>query len=115
MINHYQWAMVDVDLNPIVGSEQGGRRPVLVVSNEPFNRAMPILTILPLTSTQRRLYPAEVPLPKHTAGQPLDSIVMAHQIRTISKQRVAGLVGYLTDPSLRQQVQQALRDHLDLT
>lgn len=115
MINRYQWAMVDVDLNPIVGSEQRGRRPVLVVSNEPFNRAMPVLTVLPLTSTQRRLYPAEVPLPKRAAGQPLDSIVMAHQIRTISKQRVASLVGYLTDPSLRQQVQQALRDHLDLT
>lgn len=115
MINRYQWAMVDVDLNPIVGSEQGGRRPVLVVSNEPFNRAMPILTVLPLTSTQRRLYPSEVPLPKGAAGQPLNSIVMAHQIRTISKQRVAGLVGYLTDPSLRQEVQQALRDHLDLT
>jgi mRNA interferase MazF len=115
MINRYQWALVDVDLNPIVGSEQGGRRPVLVVSNEPFNRAMPILTVLPLTSTQRRLYPTEVPLPKLAAGQPLDSIVMAHQIRAISKQRVASLVGHLTDPSLRQQVQQALRDHLDLT
>lgn len=115
MINRYQWAMVDVDLNPIVSSEQGGRRPVLVVSNEPFNRAMPILTVLPLTSTQRRLYPSEVPLPKGAAGQSLNSIVMAHQSRTISKQRVAGLVGYLTDPSLRQEVQQALRDHLDLT
>ncbi len=77
MIKRYQRAMVEVDLNPIVGSEQGGRRPVLVVSNEPFNQAMPILTILPLTSTRRRLYPAEIPLPKNVAGQPQDSIVMA--------------------------------------
>ncbi len=88
---------------------------MLVVSNKPFNQAMPILTILPLTSTQRRSYPAEVPLPENVAGQPQDSIVMPHQIRTISKQRIASLVGDLTDPSLRQQVQLALRDHLDLT
>jgi mRNA interferase MazF len=115
MINRYQWAVFEADLNPIVGSEKRGRRPVLVVSNEPFNQAMSILTVLPLTSTQRRLYPAEVSLPKRAAGQPLDSIVMAHQIRTISKQRVAGLLGYLRDPSLQRQIQQALRDHLDPT
>lgn len=114
MIDRYQWAVIDVDLNPTVGSEQGGRRPVLVVSNEPFNQAMPVLTVLPLTSTQRRLYPAEISLPKRVAGQSLDSIVMAHQIRTISKHRISRLVGYLTDRSLRQEVQQALRDHLDL-
>jgi mRNA interferase MazF len=114
MIDRYQWALIDVDLNPTIGSEQGGRRPALVISNEPFNRAMPTLTVLPLTSTQRRLYPAEVALPERAAGQPRESIVLAHQIRTISKQRVARLVGYLTDPSLRRKVQQALRDHLDL-
>ncbi len=114
MIHRYQWAAIDVDLSPAVGSEQGGRRAVLAVSNEAVNQAMPVLTVLPLTSTQRRLYPAGVSLPKRVAGQPLNSIVMAHQIRTISKQRVSRLVGYLTDRSLRQQVQQALRDHLDL-
>ncbi|SRR6266513_2445159 len=114
MMDRYQWAVIDVDLNPIMGSEQGGHRPVLVVSNEPFNQAMPVLTVLPLTSTKRRLYPSEVFLPKRVAGQPLDSIVMAHQIRTIAKQRVSGLLGYLTDPSLRQQIHQALREHLAL-
>ncbi len=114
MINRYQWAVIDVDLNPSVGSEQGGRRPVLIVSNEAFNQAMPVLTVLPLTSTPRRLYPAEITLPKRVAGQTLDSIVMAHQIRTISKHRISRLVGHLADQSLRQQVQQALRDHLDL-
>jgi mRNA interferase MazF len=113
MITRYQWGVFEVDLNPIVGSEQGGRRPVLVVSNEPFNQAMFVLTVLPLTSTQRRLYPAEVSLPKRAAGQPLDSIIMAHQVRTIWKRRVAGLLGYLSDPSLRHEVQKALRDHLD--
>jgi len=114
MIRRYQWGLVDVELNPTRGAEQGGRRPALVVSNEPFNQAMPVLTILPLTATKRRLYPAEVFLPKRAAGQRADSIIMAHQIRTVSKQRIRGIVGYLSDPSLRQQVRRALCDHLAL-
>lgn len=87
---------------------------MLIVSNEAFNQAMPNVTVLPLTSTQRRLYPAEVFLPGGEAGQPQNSIIMVHQMRTISKTRLKGLVGYLRDPSLRRQVQQAIRDHLDL-
>jgi mRNA interferase MazF len=109
-----QWALVDADLDPVRGSEQQGHRPVLVVSNEQFNQAIANLTVLPLTSTKRRLYPAEVYLPHGAAGQPLDSIIMAHQIRTISKQRLRSTIGYLDDPSLRQAVRDALKEHLDL-
>lgn len=86
---------------------------MLVVSNEAFNLAMPNLTVLPLTSTERRLYPAEVLLPRGLAGQPRDSIILAHQIWTISKQRIQALVGYLEDEPTRQKVHQAIRDHLD--
>lgn len=86
---------------------------MLVVSNEAFNLAMPNLTVLPLTSTERRLYPAEVLLPNGLAGQPRDSIILAHQIRTIPKQRMQTLVGYLEDEPTRQNVYQAIRDHLD--
>ncbi len=114
MIRRFQWAVVEATLDPVRGSEQAGRRPVLVVSNEPFNQAMPSLTVLPLTSTQRRLYPAEVLLPKGQGGQPRDSIVLAHQIRTIAKERVVGLFGYLEDEPIRQRVRDAIRTHLDL-
>lgn len=110
----FQWAVVEADLNPVIGSEQSGVRPVLVVSNEDFNQAIANLTILPLTSTKRQLYPSEVLVPAMAAGQPLTSIVMAHQIRTISKQRIIRTVGYLEDPVLRQSVREALREHLDL-
>jgi len=77
MIRPYQWGVAYVDLDPPIGSEQGGHWPVLIVSNEPFNQAMPTLSVLPLSSTGRRLYPAEVSLPKGVAGPPRDSIVMA--------------------------------------
>jgi mRNA interferase MazF len=110
----YQWAVMQADLNPARGSEQRGVRPVLIVSRESFNQTMPNVSIVPLTSTQRRLYPAEVLLPPGKAGQPLQSIVLAHQVRTISKERLRGPIGYLEDTSLRQAVREALRLHLNL-
>ena len=110
----FQWAVMEADLDPTAGAEQKGTRPVLIVSNEEFNQAMPNVTVLPLTSTKRRLYPSEVLLPKGTAGQPADSIIMAHQIRTISKQRLGRLLGYLDGSQLQQEVREAVKEHLDL-
>jgi mRNA interferase MazF len=110
----FQWAVMEARLDPIAGAEQKGIRPVLVVSNEEFNQAMPNVTVLPLTSTQRRLYPSEVLLIEGKAGQPLKSIIMAHQIRTISKQRLGKLVGYLDDPQIRIEVSGAIKEHLGL-
>lgn len=109
-----QWAVVDADLDPVRGSEQRGLRPVLVVSSEEFNQAVPNVTVLPLTSTNRRLYPAEVVLARGGAGQPKDSIIMAHQVRTISKERLGRVWGYLDDASLREAVKEAIREHFDL-
>ena len=110
----FQWAVMEATLDPVTGSEQRGIRPILIVSNEEFNQAMPNVTVLPLTSTKRRLYPSEVFLPQGKAGQPLDSIIMAHQIRTISKQRIGNLSGYLEDSQLRNEVCTAIKEHLDL-
>lgn len=110
----FQWAVMEANLDPTAGAEQKGTRPVLIVSNEEFNQAMPNVTVLPLTSSKRRLYPSEVFLPQGKAGQPLNSIVMAHQIRTISKQRLKGLLGYLEDQQLRDEVCVAIKEHLDI-
>lgn len=109
-----QWSIVEANLDPVAGAEQKGTRPVIVVSNEEFNQAMPNVTVLPLTSTKRRLYPSEVLLSKGKAGQPLDSIVMAHQIRTISKRRFGATVGHLVDDAIRKDIREAIREHLDL-
>ncbi len=110
----FQWAVVEANLNPVVGTEQRGIRPVLVVSNEDFNQAMPNVTVLPLTSTSRRLYPAEVSLPERKAGQPGEAIIIAHQIRTISKKKLGKILGYLADIPLQQAVNKAIKDHLDI-
>jgi mRNA interferase MazF len=100
-------------LDPTVDSDQADRRPVLIVSNEDKNQLLPNVTVLPLT-TKRDVYPGEVFLPARAAGQPQDSIIMAHQIRSISKSRMIKLYGYLTDSGLRLSVQDAIIDHLDL-
>jgi len=110
----FQWAMIEARLDPVTGAEQRGIRPVLIVSNEEYNQSIPNITILPLTSTQRRLYPSEVLLLKGKAGQSLDSIIMAHQIRTIPRQRLGKLWGYLADTILRDAIRGAIKEHLDM-
>jgi len=110
----FQWAVMEANLDPVEGTEQRGTRPVLIVSCEEFNQAMPNITVLPLTATKRQLYPSEVFLPKGKAGQRANSIVMAHQIRTISKKRLMTLIGFLEDIQLQYEVRQAIKEHLDL-
>ncbi len=111
---NFQWAVFEANLDPVTGAEQKGRRPVLVVSNEEFNQAMPNVTVLPLTSTKRRLYPSEILLPEEKAGQPQESIIMAHQIRTISKQRLGKLLGFLDDAQLQHEIHRAIKEHFDM-
>jgi len=110
----YHWAVMEAQLDPTKGTEQHGTRPVLVVSNEEFNQAMHNVTVLPITSTQRRLYPSEVLVPLGTAGLSRDSIIMAHQIRTISKQRLGSLLGHIEQPEIRRQVSEAICEHLEI-
>lgn len=112
----YRMGIFMADLNPVIGSEQKGKRPVLVVSNEDCNQVMPVVTILPISSVKkgRRIYPNEVLLPKGTGGLIADSIVLGHQIRTVSKVRLIRHLGYLDDIRLENAVGQAIRIHLDL-
>lgn len=75
------------------------------------------MTVLPLTKAadkQRRVYPFEVLLPAHRAGNPRDSIIMPHQIRTISRKRLLERIGRLSDQGTRMQVEDRLLDHLGI-
>jgi mRNA interferase MazF len=113
---NYKWGIFIADLNPIVGSEQGGKRPVIVISDEDFNSIMPVVTILPITSLKegRKVYPNEVLIKKGIASLAQDSIILAHQIRTISKERLTGLIGFINDVGIREAINETLRIHLNL-
>ena len=73
------------DLNPTIGREQAGHRPVLVISNDIENQ-MDIVTIIPITSRKkgRKIYPNEVLIDLN--GK--EAILLCHQVRTISKKRI---------------------------
>ncbi len=76
------------ELNPVIGSEQGGTRPVLIISNNIGNRYSPTVIIAAITSRQTKSK-----LPTHydlngVSGLPADSIVLLEQIRTIDKKRL---------------------------
>lgn len=111
-----QWSVYSVDLDPTVGSEQAGRRPVLIVSRESANAALPVVTAIPLTSRKprRRIYPNEAVIPKGVAGLKRDSIVMAHQLQTLAKTRLGRHLGTLDDPNFRDNVRTAMKTQLDL-
>ena len=112
-----RWSLVETDLGDPVGHEQGFRRPVLIVSNEAFNRASGLITVLPVTSVKpgRPLQPFEVFLPAGAAGNPVDSIVLPHQIRTISAGRLRQRYGRLSDTALRRDVAEKVLGHLGLS
>jgi len=104
-------------LEPRTGREQEGQRPALVLSNDGFNRHFPLLTVLPLTGFEgkrRKVYTVEVLLPAGAAGNPRDSIVMPHQIRTISSGGVDQILGSLRAPQLRAEVEARVLEHLGI-
>ena len=109
-----QWAVYRASLDPVIGSEQRGTRPVVVSSHDDFNRLMPTITVLPLTSHKagRRVYPHEVLLPSGTAGLSAASLVLVHQIRTVAKSRLSICYGVIDDPQLQQAIIRALQVHL---
>ena len=114
-----QWDLFEADLDPTVGREQGGgSRPVLIVSNDGFNREFDVVTVLPLTKLEgkaRRVYPFEVLVAPGAAGNPLESIVMPQQIRTISKKRLLARLGTLHDAVKRQEIEDRMLDHLGIS
>jgi len=95
------------DLSPVVGSEQGGVRPVLVVQNDVGNKYSPTIIIAAITSQMNK-----VKLPTHVEvsaefGLPKNSVVLLEQIRTIDKKRLREKVGF-TDEFFMKKVNEAL-------
>ena len=112
-----RWDLLEVDLEPREGSEQGGVRPALVVSNDGFNRHFPLVTVLPLTRAEGKrltVYAFEVKLPAGAAGNTADSVVMPQQIRTIARARLRARLGTLSDPALREALEERLLEHLGI-
>jgi mRNA interferase MazF len=87
------------DLDPVVGSEQGGSRPVLIVQNKRGNKNSPTLIVLPITSREKPDLPSHVSL-TGTEGLTDSPIVLAEQLRTIDKSRLVRHIGSVSEELL---------------
>lgn len=96
-------------LDPVVGSEQGGIRPVLIVQNDVGNRYSPTVIVLAITGRlNKSRLPTHVPIDAGDTGLQRDSVVLAEQIRTLDKRRLRERIGSLR-PEVMDQVSQAMR------
>ena len=96
------------DLNPVVGSEQGGIRPIIVLQNDVGNKYSPTVIAAATTSrlTKAKL-PTHIELTRQDSPLPKDSVVLLEQIRTIDKSRIKEKIGELS-PDLMERINNAL-------
>ncbi|PMB53137.1 PemK family transcriptional regulator [Fischerella thermalis CCMEE 5201] len=105
----------DARLEPIEGSEQGGTRPVIIVSRDAINAYSPVVLAVPCTTYQtgKRVYPTQVLIQSPDGGLTNDSIAMTDQVRVLSKTRFLHIRGMLSDEAMIL-LNQALLIALDL-
>jgi mRNA interferase MazF len=89
------------DLSPVVGSEQGGLRPVVIVQNDVGNKHSPTVIAAAITSRiNKATLPTHIPIPAEQHGLPKDSVILAEQVRTLDKQRLKECMGHLDDDAM---------------
>lgn len=105
-----KWSIYRANLDPVIGSEQGKSRPVLVVSEDQINDLLNTVNIIPITSrkTGRKIYPNESLISANNFGLENESIILCHQIRTIDKQRLSKEYGHISDQRLQAEIFDAL-------
>ena len=89
------------DLSPVVGSEQGGMRPVLIVQNDTGNKHSPTVIAAAITSrTDKAKLPTHIELSAQSVGLTRDSVILLEQIRTIDKSRLRERMGKLDEQTM---------------
>ena len=90
------------DLSPVVGSEQGGMRPVLIVQNDTGNRHSPTVIAAAITSqTGKARLPTHITLSAADCGLSRDSVILLEQIRTLDKSRLRERMGRLDEKTMK--------------
>lgn len=89
------------DLSPVVGSEQGGLRPVLIVQNDVGNKYSPTVIAAAITSKMGKArLPTHIDIPGTDAGLSKDSVILLEQVRTIDKKRLKEKMGHLDESTM---------------
>ncbi|MCI8546393.1 MAG: type II toxin-antitoxin system PemK/MazF family toxin [Clostridia bacterium] len=101
--------MFYADLSPVVGSEQGGIRPVLIVQNDTGNKYSPTVIAAAITSQiGKNKLPTHIEIDSKEVGLKTDSIVLAEQIRTIDKSRLKEKIGHIDDEQVMGKINSAI-------
>lgn len=88
------------DLSPVIGSEQAGIRPVLIVQNDVGNKFSPTIIAIAITSKQKVKLPTHIEIEGTKYGLDKDSVILAEQIRTLDKKRLREKVGKVDDKTM---------------
>ena len=101
--------MFYADLSPVVGSEQGGIRPVLIIQNDVGNKHSPTVIAAAITSqvTKNKL-PTHIEIGPHEGGLKEESLVLTEQIRTIDKSRLKEKIGHIENEEIISKINNAL-------
>ncbi len=101
--------MFYADLSPVIGSEQGGIRPVLIIQNDTGNKYSPTVIAAAITSqTGKNKLPTHIEIGSENVGLKSDSVVLAEQIRTIDKSRLKEKIGHIDDKKIMNKVNDAI-------
>jgi len=101
--------MFYADLSPVVGSEQGGVRPVLIIQNDVGNKHSPTVIAAAITSqTGKTKLPTHIEIEPEQSGLKAESVVLTEQIRTIDKSRLKEKIGHIDDEKIINRINSAL-------
>ena len=101
--------MFYADLSPVIGSEQGGIRPVVIIQNDIGNRHSPTVIAAAITSqTGKNKLPTHIEIGSDDNGLKSDSVVLTEQIRTIDKSRLKEKIGHISDDMVMNKINNAL-------
>ena len=111
-----KWGVWLANLDPVIGSEQGKTRPVIIISENQINEVLSVVNILPVTSRKknRSIYPNEALLPEKHSGLKKESIVLCYQIRTLDKKRLVKLYGKVKNETIQREILAALSFQLGI-
>ena len=103
------------DLSPVIGSEQGGIRPLIIIQNDIGNRYSPTVIVAAITSQiNKAKLPIHVEISSEEYGLNRDSVVLLEQIRTLDKRRLKEKIGHMTEADMKK-VNKALAISLNLS
>ena len=101
--------MFYADLSPVIGSEQGGIRPVVIIQNDIGNKHSPTVIAAAITSqTGKNKLPTHIEIGIEESGLKTDSVILTEQIRTIDKSRLKEKIGHIDDDIVMNKINNAL-------